>query len=388
MERYQARGVSAKKEDVHAAIDQVDKGLFPTAFCKIVPDFLGHDENYCCIMHADGAGTKSSLAYLYYRETGDLSVFEGIAQDSLMMNLDDLLCVGAYENILLSNTIGRNSQLIPGEVIATLIGAYEKLTHWLSSLGVHFLTTGGETADVGDLVRTLIVDSTVTVRMPRAQVIANDRIKPGDIIIGLASFGQTTYESRYNSGIGSNGLTSARHDLLHHDYAQQYPESYAPHIPSELVYSGPFRLSDPLQGTPLTIGQALLSPTRTYAPLIKELLQNHRELVSGLVHCSGGGQTKCLRFGEQIHYVKNNLFPVPPLFETIQKVSATPWKEMYQVFNMGHRMEIIGEASLFPFVQKIADSFEVEVRKIGYCEKSTSAVNTLIIDSEVGCFEY
>ncbi|MBF0237200.1 MAG: phosphoribosylformylglycinamidine cyclo-ligase [SAR324 cluster bacterium] len=388
MSRYQQRGVSSQKEEVHAAIRNVSKGLYPSAFCKIVEDFLGHDPEYCNVMHADGSGTKSSLAYLYYRETGDLSVFKGIAQDALVMNMDDLLCAGIVDNILFSSTIGRNSKYIPGEVIQTIIHANEELIQQFQDFGIRIITTGGETADVGDVVRTLIVDSTVTARVPRNLIVANDRMAPGDIIIGLASDGQTTYEAQYNRGIGSNGLTSARHDMLHQDYVRLYPESFSPEIPEHLAYSGPFHVSDPLEQTPLNIGQALLSPTRTYAPVIKQLLDNHRSQISGIIHCSGGGQTKCLKFGKNILYVKNNLFPVPPLFQTIQRVSETPWKEMYQVFNMGHRMEIIGPESLLPVVCDIAQQFDLKAQQIGYCETATPGYNELRIQSEYGTFHY
>jgi len=388
MNRYLARGVSAKKEDVHFATSLVDPGIYPSAFCKIVPDYLGDDLEYCNIMHADGAGTKASLAYLYYQETGTLSVFEGIAQDAIVMNVDDLLCVGAYQNILFSSTIGRNSRYISGDVIKTIIEANEKLAQDYAQWGINLQTTGGETADVGDLVRTLIVDSSVMVRLAKSKLILNDQIQPGNIIVGLASDGQTTYETTYNSGIGSNGLTSARHDLLHQDYAHRYPESYEPTLPSDLVYSGPFHLEDALEGTPLTIGEALLSPTRTYAPMIKTLLENHQDLISGIIHCSGGGQTKCLKFGQGIHYIKNNFFPIPPLFRTIQSVSETTWKEMYQVFNMGHRMELMGPPELLPVIKKIGESYQLKVRQIGYCQTSPDSANRLTIDSEVGHFDY
>ncbi|MBF0286938.1 MAG: phosphoribosylformylglycinamidine cyclo-ligase [SAR324 cluster bacterium] len=387
MGRYQTRGVSSKKEDIHQAIFHVDQGLFPHAFCKVVEDYLGNDPDYCCVMHADGAGTKASLAYLYHKETGDLSVFEGIAQDALVMNLDDLLCVGIVDHILLSSTIGRNAKLISGQIIQTIIEGNEKLVKQLAELGISLITTGGETADVGDLVRTLIVDSTVTARVPRSQIITNEKIKPGDIIIGLASFGQTSYESQYNSGIGSNGLTSARHDLLDSDYAQQFPESYDQDIPQSLVYSGPFHLTDPLDNTPLTIGQALLSPTRTYAPIIKDLLHDHHHDISGIIHCSGGGQTKCMKFGKGIRYIKNNLFPVPPLFKTIQKVSDTTWPEMYEVFNMGHRMEVIGPPRLLKVLESIGKQYQLEVQQIGFCEASP-VENQLQIVAESGTYEY
>ena len=380
--RYDARGVSSQKEDIHAAINTIDSGLFPTAFCKIVEDHLGQDPEFCVVMHADGAGTKSSLAYLYYRETGDLSVFSGIAQDALVMNIDDLLCVGACTPILCSSGIGRNRRYIDGKVIQTLIASNEALAKQFTELGVSITTTGGETADVGDLVRTLIVDMTVTTRLAREDVIANDQIKAGDIIIGLASSGQTTYESTYNSGIGSNGLTSARHELLNSYYKEKYPESCDPGIPDDLCYNGPFRLEDPLEGTPLNIGQALLSPTRSYAPILHELLSTHRNQISALIHCSGGGQSKCLRFGSGIHYVKNKLFPIPPVFETIHSVSGTDWKEMYQVFNMGHRMEIIADASLLPVVQEIAKKFNCDCQQIGVCEASTDpSKNKLTINN-------
>lgn len=388
MGRYQSRGVSTKKEEIHQAIQNVDKGLFPFAFCKVVEDFLGGDEDYCNIMHADGAGSKSSLAYLYYQETGDISVFDGIAQDAIVMNLDDLLCVGVWDQILLSSTIGRHTKQVSGQIISALVAGNEKFVNKLSKMGISLITTGGETADIGDLVRTVIVDSTVTVRAPRQNIITNEKIQPGHVIIGLSSSGQTTYEDEYNSGIGSNGLTSARHELLHHDYATKYPESFAPDIPSNLVYSGPFKLTDPLEGTPLNIGKALLSPTRTYAPIIKDLLQNHRSEVAGIIHCSGGAQTKCLKFGKGVSYIKDTLFPVPPLFKTIQKVSNTTWSEMYEVFNMGHRMEVIGPAKLIPILQSIGDKYHLEVQQVGICEASPSGKNQLKIVSEFGTFDY
>lgn len=386
---YQARGASAKKEEIYEAINHVERGIFPAAFCKIVEDFLGKDPQYCNVMPADGAGTKSALAYLYYQETGDLSVFEGIVQDALVMNIDDLLCVGVYDDLLLSSTIGRNAKRISGEVLKTLIEGHEKFVAQMAQWGISLLTTGGETADLGDLVRTLVVDATVTARWPRNKIITNEKIQPGNLIIGLASFGETTYESQYNSGMGSNGLTSARHDLLHTDYAQQFPESYDPQIADDLVYRGPFHLSDALEGTPLTIGQALLSSTRTYAPILKELLSHHFDLVSGVIHCSGGGQTECVKFGSEICYIKDHLFPVPPLFQTIQEVSQTPWSEMYQVFNMGHRMEIIGPPELLPVVQEIGQKYQLEVQQIGRCEESSEKhQNQLQIISEFGIFEF
>ncbi len=339
-DRYAQRGVSASKEDVHNAIAQLDKGLFPKAFCKIVPDTLAGDPDFCTIMHADGAGTKSSLAYLYWRETGDLSVWRGIAQDAIVMNTDDLLCVGATGPMLLSSTIGRNKNQIPGEVIAELINGTEDVLQMLREHGIEIYSTGGETADVGDLVRTVIVDSTVVARMRRDQVISNDRIQPGDVIVGLASFGQATYETQYNGGMGSNGLTSARHDVLTHYLADAYPESFDPFVDRSLIYSGSKRLTEPVAGTGLTVGQLILSPTRTYAPLAKTLLAELRPYIHGMVHCSGGAQTKVLHFVENVHVIKDNLFPVPPLFRLIQAESETSWQEMYKVFNMGHRLEV------------------------------------------------
>ncbi len=377
-ERYRARGVSARKEDVHAALQGGDAGLFPMAFCKIVPDILTGDAAWCLAMHADGAGTKSALAYLVYRESGDLSVFRGIAQDALVMNLDDLLCVGAQGPFALSNTIGRNARRVPGEAIAEIIHGYDALAGQFRAWGVEIVPTGGETADVGDLVGTLIVDATLTTRMRRSEVIGNDRVRPGDVIIGLASFGQATYEPRYNAGIGSNGLTSARHDLLHKDYALKYPETFDPDQPEPLRYSGPFHVSDPLEGTGITIGQALLSPTRTFAPIIVPLLGEHRDHISALVHCTGGGQTKCLRAGEGIHYVKSDLFPPPPLFRAIRRASQTPWRELYQVFNMGHRLEIIGPEDLVPVVEELASRVGVDVRVVGHCEASPLGARNLL----------
>jgi phosphoribosylformylglycinamidine cyclo-ligase len=371
--RYSRRGVSAAKEDVHAAIAGGDAGLFPGAFCKIVPDSLGGDPDFCLAMHADGAGTKSALAYLVWRETGDLSVFRGLAQDALVMNLDDLLCVGARGPFLVSNTIGRNKRLVPGEALREIVQGYEALAAQFTAWGLPMHLTGGETADVGDLVRTLIVDSTAAVRMRRDEVIANDRVRPGDVIVGLASFGQTTYESTYNSGIGGNGLTSARHDLLGGGYAAKYPESCDPGMPNDVRYSGPHRVSDPLPNTSLTVGQALLSPTRSYAPVIRDLLDSNRDAVHALIHCTGGGQTKVIRTGRGQHYVKDQPFPPPPLFAEIRRVTNTPWREMYQVFNMGHRMEVIGDERLLPVLEEIGKRYNLEVRVVGHVEASPIA---------------
>jgi phosphoribosylformylglycinamidine cyclo-ligase len=384
--RYNLRGVSAGKEDVHNAIKSIDKGLFPQAFCKIVPDFLSGDEDYCVVMHADGAGTKSSLAYMYWKETGDLSVWKGIAQDALIMNVDDLLCVGATDNILLSSTIGRNKNLIPGEVLSALINGTEELLEQLREMGIGIYSTGGETADVGDLVRTIIVDSTVVCRMKRDQVISNENIQPGDVIVGLASFGQSTYESEYNGGMGSNGLTSARHDVFHSYLKQKYPESFDAAVPDELVYSGSKQLTDKIDGTPLDAGKLVLSPTRTYAPIIKAMLDKYRGQIHGMVHCSGGAQTKVLHFVEEVHVIKNNLFPTPPLFEMIQKESQTDWKEMYKVFNMGHRMELYVSPEIAQDIMNISHSFDVDARIVGRVEKA--AAKKLTIESPYGVFEY
>ncbi len=387
--KYNQRGVSAGKEDVHNAIKNIDKGLFPQAFCKIIPDILGNDEAYCNIMHADGAGTKSSLAYLYWRETGDTSVWKGIAQDAIIMNLDDLLCVGATDNILLSSTIGRNKNLIPGEVIAEIINGTEEILHELRELGIGIYSTGGETADVGDLVRTIIVDSTVTCRMKRSDVISNHTIQEGDVIVGLASFGQANYESEYNGGMGSNGLTSARHDVFSKENASQYPESYNPSIPSNLVFSGSRSLTDPIdigEGKTVTAGKLVLSPTRTYAPVIKKILDSHRADIHGMVHCSGGAQTKVLHFIEKLHVIKNNLFPLPPLFKLIQEESGTDWQEMYKVFNMGHRMEIYIPSHLAEEIIQISESFGIPAQTIGYVKGADSKKVT--IESEFGTFTY
>ena len=385
-QRYDMRGVSASKEDVHNAIKNVDKGLFPKAFCKIIPDVLGGDPDYCNIMHADGAGTKSSLAYAYWRETGDLSVWKGIAQDALIMNIDDLLCVGATDNILLSSTIGRNKMLIPGDVIAAIINGTEELLADLRKLGVNIISTGGETADVGDLVRTIIVDSTVTCRMKRADVIDNANIKGGDVIVGLASSGKASYETEYNGGMGSNGLTSARHDVFSKYLALKYPETFDKNVPDELVYSGDVSLTDAVEGVDCNAGKLVLSPTRTYAPVIKRLLEEMRSAVHGMVHCSGGAQTKIMHFVENKHVIKDNLFPIPPLFKLIHEQSGTDWKEMYKVFNMGHRMEIYVSAENAQAVIDIARSFDIDARIVGRVEDSDS--NKLTIKSEFGVFEY
>ncbi|WP_310555465.1 AIR synthase related protein [Flavobacterium sp.] len=385
--RYALRGVSAGKEDVHNAIKNIDKGLFPKAFCKIVPDYLTNDADYCLIMHADGAGTKSSLAYMYWKETGDLSVWKGIAQDALIMNIDDLLCVGATDNIMLSSTIGRNKNLIPGEVISAIINGTEELITELKTFGVTIHSTGGETADVGDLVRTLIVDSTVTARMKRANVIDNANIKAGDVIIGLASFGQANYETQYNGGMGSNGLTSARHDVFDNYLAQKYPESYDDKVPSDLVYSGNVKLTDKVENSPLDAGKLVLSPTRTYAPIIKKILEKFTPNdIHGMVHCSGGAQTKILHFIDNLHIIKDNLFPVPPLFKLIQEQSKTDWKEMYQVFNCGHRMEIYVPTEIANDIIELSKSFGVESQIVGRVEASEN--KKLTITSQYGIFEY
>jgi phosphoribosylformylglycinamidine cyclo-ligase len=384
--KYSRRGVSSQKEDVHAAIKNIDKGLYPRAFCKIVPDLLGGDPDYCNIMHADGAGTKSSLAYIYWKETGDISVWKGIAQDAIVMNIDDLLCAGAYDNILLSSTIGRNKNLIPGEVISEIINGTEEYLAKLRGLGIGIYSTGGETADVGDLVRTIIVDSTVTARMKREDVITNDKISPGDVIVGLASYGQTTYEEEYNSGIGSNGLTSARHDLFGPYLAPKYPESFDSSLPYDLFYSGTLKLTDPIPDLDVDAGRLVLSPTRTYAPVVKKITEKLRSQIHGMVHCSGGGQTKILHFIDNLHVVKDNLFPLPPLFRIIHEQSGTGWKEMYQVFNMGHRFEIYTNEKNADAIINISEEFNLEARVIGRCE--TSAEKKLSIISQFGKFEY
>ena len=384
--RYNLRGVSASKEDVHKAIENIDKGLFPKAFCKIVPDYLTNDDEYCVVMHADGAGTKSSLAYMYWKETGDLSVWKGIAQDALIMNIDDLLCVGATENILLSSTIGRNKNVIPGEVISAIINGSEELIKDLSEHGVTIHSTGGETADVGDLVRTIIVDSTVTARMKRSDIIDNANIKAGDVIVGLSSFGQSTYEKEYNGGMGSNGLTSARHDVFHKELASKYPESFDQAVPHDLVYSGNIKLTDKVKGSPINAGKLVLSPTRTYAPIIKEILKKYRAQINGMVHCSGGAQTKILHFVDDLHIIKDNLFEVPPLFKLIQEQSDTNWKEMYQVFNCGHRMELYVPQKIADNIIDISKSFNVDAQIIGRVESSIE--KKLTIRSDFGEFLY
>ncbi|GAF05680.1 AIR synthase related protein [Saccharicrinis fermentans] len=384
--RYNQRGVSASKEDVHNAIKDIDKGLYPKAFCKIIPDILCGDEAYCNIMHADGAGTKSSLAYLYWKETGDISVWKGIAQDALIMNLDDLLCVGATDNILLSSTIGRNKNLIPGEVISAIINGTEELLAELREMGISIYSTGGETADVGDLVRTIIVDSTVTCRMKRSDVIDNKNIEAGDVIVALSSSGRASYEKEYNGGMGSNGLTSARHDVFAHYLADKYPESYDPTVPSDLVYAGGLKLTDAVDGVDMDAGKLVLSATRTYAPVIKSMLDKYRSQIHGMVHCSGGAQTKVLHFVDQLHVIKDNLFPVPPLFRTIQEQSGTPWDEMYKVFNMGHRMELYVPEEIAADLIQISKSFNIDAQIVGRCE--ASEVKELTIQSEYGTFKY
>lgn len=385
-ERYNLRGVSASKEDVHAAIKNVDKGIFPQAFCKIIPDILGGDPDYCNIMHADGAGTKSSLAYVYWRETGDLSVWKGIAQDALIMNIDDLLCVGAVDNILVSSTIGRNKRLIPGEVVSAIINGTEELLADLRRMGVNAYATGGETADVGDLVRTIIVDSTVTCRMKRSDVIDNARIKAGDVIVGLASFGQASYEEQYNGGMGSNGLTSARHDVFAHYLAEKYPESFDPSVPDDLVYSGSMKLTDAIAGLGLDAGKLVLSPTRTYAPVVKAILDEMSHRIHGMVHCSGGAQTKVMHFVKNKRVVKDNLFPTPPLFELIQRESQTEWSEMYKVFNMGHRLEVYLSEENASRVIEISESFGIPARIVGRVEEALT--NELILQTPYGEIRY
>lgn len=385
--RYALRGVSAGKEDVHNAIKNIDKGLFPKAFCKIVPDYLTNDENYCLLMHADGAGTKSSLAYMYWKETGDVSVWKGIAQDALIMNIDDLLCVGATDNILLSSTIGRNKNLIPAEVISAIINGTEELIQELKTFGVTIHSTGGETADVGDIVRTIIVDSTVTARMKRSDVIDNANIQAGDVIVGLASFGQATYEKEYNGGMGSNGLTSARHDVFSKYLATKYPESFDAAVPGELIYSGQVKLTDEVENSPINAGKLVLSPTRTYAPVVKKILEKYNSKeIHGMVHCSGGAQTKILHFIDNLHIIKDNLFPVPPLFQLIQEQSKTDWKEMYQVFNCGHRMELYVPKEVAEDIIAIAKSFNIDAQIVGRVE--ASEYKKLTITSEFGVFEY
>jgi phosphoribosylformylglycinamidine cyclo-ligase len=385
--RYAQRGVSASKQDVHNAIKNIDKGLYPKSFCKIVPDYLTNDNDYCLVMHADGAGTKSSLAYMYWMETGDLSVWKGIAQDALIMNIDDLLCVGATDNIMLSSTIGRNKNKIPGEVLSAIINGTEELIEDLKQFGVTIYSTGGETADVGDLVKTIIVDSTVTARMKRTDVIDNSNIKAGDVIVGLESFGQATYETEYNGGMGSNGLTSARHDVFHKYLAEKYPESFDAAVPEDLVYSGAVKLTDPVENSPLNAGKLVLSPTRTYAPIIKEILSKFTsDTIHGMIHCSGGAQTKILHFVDNLHIVKDNMFSIPPLFKLIQEQSKTDWKEMYQVFNCGHRMEIYVSPAIAEDIIKISKSFNVDAKIVGRVEASEA--KKLTITSEFGVFKY
>ncbi len=385
-QRYMMRGVSAMKEDVHNAIKNIDKGIFPQAFCKIIPDILGGDPEYCNIMHADGAGTKSSLAYMYWKETGDLSVWKGIAQDALIMNTDDLLCVGAVDNILVSSTIGRNKMLIPGEVISAIINGTDELMGQMREMGIGIYGTGGETADVGDLVRTIIVDSTVTCRMKRSEVVNNANIRPGDVIVGLSSCGQATYETEYNGGMGSNGLTSARHDVFSKYLAEKYPESYDKAVPEELVYSGSYKLTDSVEGSPINAGKLVLSPTRTYAPVVKQLLDRLRPEIHGMVHCTGGAQTKVLHFvSDNCRVVKDNMFPVPPLFKTIAKESGTDWAEMYKVFNMGHRLEVYIEPKHAQEVIDISKSFNIDAQIVGHIEEGP---RSLTIKSEFGEFNY
>ncbi|MBT4217449.1 MAG: phosphoribosylformylglycinamidine cyclo-ligase [Flavobacteriales bacterium] len=384
--RYNQRGVSADKEDVHNAIKNTDKGLFPKAFCKIVPDYLSNDEDYCLIMHADGAGTKSALAYMYWKETGDISVWKGIAQDALIMNIDDLICVGATDNIMLSSTIGRNKNLINGDVLSEIINGTEELLVEYKNYGVNIISTGGETADVGDLVRTIIVDSTVVSRMKREDVIDNANIKPGNVIVGLSSSGQATYESEYNGGMGSNGLTSARHDVFSKILAEKYPESYDHSVPEELVYSGTKKLTDRIEGSDLDVGRLVLSPTRTYIPIVKEILDKFRTKIDGMVHCSGGAQTKVLHFVDKVHVMKDNMFDLPPLFQMIQEESNTDWKEMYKVFNMGHRMELYVSKEIADDIISISESYNVAAKIIGRVEEST--IKKLTIRSKFGEFEY
>ncbi|WP_420580297.1 AIR synthase related protein [Reichenbachiella sp.] len=385
-ERYMQRGVSASKEDVHNAIKNIDKGVFPNAFCKIVPDMLAGDGDYCNIMHADGAGTKSSLAYMYWKETGDLSVWKGIAQDAVIMNTDDLLCVGAVDNILLSSTIGRNKNLIPGEVLTALIEGTEEVLQMLRDNGVDIRSTGGETADLGDLVRTVVVDSTVIGRMKRADVITNENIQSGDVIVGLSSYGQANYENEYNGGMGSNGLTSARHDVFAKKYMEMYPECFDPSVPADLIYSGSKDLLDQVEGSPLDAGKLVLSPTRTYAPIIKQMLEQFRDQIHGMIHCSGGAQTKVLHFVNNVHVIKDNLFEIPPLFKLIHQESGTDWKEMYKVFNMGHRMELYVPQDIAQDLIQISESFGVAAQIIGRVD--SSEITKATIQSENGTFEY
>ncbi|MEQ8927283.1 MAG: AIR synthase-related protein [Fulvivirga sp.] len=384
--RYDQRGVSASKEDVHNAIKNIDKGLFPKAFCKIVEDYLTGDPDYCTVMHADGAGTKSSLAYLYWKETGDISVWKGIAQDAIIMNIDDLICVGATNNILLSSTIGRNKNVIPGEVIAAIINGTEEVLEMLRNNGVNIISTGGETADLGDLVRTIVVDSTVTARMRRSDVIDNANIQPGDVIVGFESYGQASYESEYNGGMGSNGLTSARHDVFNKIYREKYPESFDPSVPQELIYSGSKKLTDKIKGVPIDAGKMVLAPTRTYAPIMSAILKEFRSEIHGAVHCSGGAQTKILHFVDDLHIIKDNLFEIPPLFRTIQEESGTDWKEMYKVFNMGHRLELYVPEDIADELMDISQGFNVRAKVIGHVKPSDKKQVT--VKSEMGEFIY
>jgi phosphoribosylformylglycinamidine cyclo-ligase len=385
-EKYNQRGVSASKEDVHNSIRNIDKGIFPKAFCKIIPDIYNNDTLYCSLMHADGAGTKSSLAYVYWKETGDISVWKGVAQDAIVMNTDDLLCVGATQNIILSSLIGRNKFLIPGQVISAIINGTEEFLELLRSYGVSIYSSGGETADVGDLVKTIVVDSVVSCRMKRDEVITNENIAAGDVIVGLASYGQATYETEYNSGIGSNGLTSARHEVFHKMYAEKYPESFDSHIPEDLVYSGKYSMEDSLPGLPVNVGKAVLSPTRTYAPLLLEILKHHRSNIHGIIHCTGGAQTKILNFISNLHVVKDNLFSIPPVFAMIQEESGYDWKEMYKVFNMGHRMELYAPREIASDIIAISKSFNIDAQIVGHCEKSDAP--ELSIASPYGHYTY
>jgi phosphoribosylformylglycinamidine cyclo-ligase len=385
-DRYNQRGVSASKEDVHKAISKLDKGLFPKAFCKIVPDYLANHPDYCTVMHADGAGTKSSLAYIYWKETGDLSVWKGIAQDAIIMNIDDLLCVGATENILLSSTIGRNKNLVPGEVISAIINGTEEILEMLRQYGLNIVSTGGETADLGDLVRTIAVDSTVVCRMKRSDVIDNSNIKAGNVVVGLASFGKASYEDEYNGGMGSNGLTSARHDVFTNEYASKYSESFDKSVPADLVYTGKYKVTDTYKGVDVNVGKLVLSPTRTYAPIIVEILKSFRSAINGMVHCSGGAQTKVLHFIDNLHVIKDNLFEVPPLFQMIHEQSGTDWKEMYKVFNMGHRMEIYTDEKHAAEIISIAKKYQVEAKVIGRVE--ASAQKQVTVKSPYGVFQY
>lgn len=384
---YMKRGVSSSKSDVHKAISNIDKGLYPGAFAKVLPDLITGSEEHALLMHADGAGTKSSLAYVYWKETGDASIFRGIAMDSLVMNLDDLACVGAVDQFILSNTIGRNRSYIPGEIIQEIVEGYEEAADMLRKYGVEIHSSGGETADLGDLVRTLVVDSTLTARIRRKDIVDLDQVKPGNVIVGFASYGQAAWENEYNSGIGSNGLTAARHDVFNHEYAEKYPESYNPDIEKELVYCGPGKIQDPLEGTPLTLGKAVLSPTRTYTPLVKTALEKFRKGIKGILHCSGGGQTKCLKFGKNIHYIKDNLFDVPPLFAHIQSVTGQPWKNLFPVYNMGHRLEMYVEPEIAQELIQLSESYQIDAKIVGRCEAAEEK-NKVSIQWDNNTFEY